>query len=226
MKSKLVALCAILLCNNLNAASIFAIQGRTEIERGVLRLPGVKGVTLKQGDVVRTFDNGEVVIVFDDGSVVSLRNNTELKLDAYRIKGRQEDRSKAINLAIGTLRYVTAVFSRGPKMDTSLRTHTATIGIRGTDFELSYFKAGRNDTDTTGTYVKVSSGLVSVSGNDGSQVEVGAAQAAFAGEPVLAPMGGGAEVRGGNSAKLSEISSGKVFNTGGTLDSLFDKPAR
>jgi hypothetical protein len=39
-------------------------------------------------------------------------------------------------------------------------------------------------------------------------------------------MGGGAEVRGGNSAKLSENSSNKVFNTGGTLDSLFDKSAR
>ena len=207
-----------------NSATIFALQGRVEVERRSLRLPAVKGVTLKQGDVVRTFDNGEIVVVFDDGSVASLRNNSELKLDAYRLRGKPEDRNKVINLAVGTLRYVSAVFSRGAKMDTSLRTTTATIGIRGTDFELSYFKAGRNDTDATGTYVKVNSGLVALTGKDGSEVEVGSAQTAFAGEPALAPMGGGTAA--GKSTKLTTENSSKVFNSGGSLDALLTQPIR
>jgi hypothetical protein len=203
---------------------VFALQGRVEIERGTLRLPAIKGVTLRQGDIVRTFDNGELVIVFDDGSVASLRNNTELKLDAYRVRGKVADRSKAIDLALGTLRYVSAVFARGPKMDTALRTSTATIGIRGTDFELSYFKAARSDTDPSGTYVKVNSGLVAVTGKDGSEIEVGAAQVAYAGEPALAPMGGGTPA--GNAAKLTTQDTSKVFSSGGKLDSMFDKPRR
>ena len=206
-------------------ANVFAVQGRVEIERAGLRLPGVKGVALRQGDVVRTFDNGEMVIVFDDGSVAALRNNSELTLDAYRFRGNVQDRSKVINLALGTLRYVSAVFARGPKMDTSLRTNTATIGIRGTDFELSYFKAGRNDTDPSGTYVKVNSGLVAVTGKDGTEVEVGTAQTAFAGEPALAPMGSGG-IASAAATKLTSENTSKVFNSGGKLDSLLSKPTR
>ncbi|MBC7610300.1 MAG: FecR domain-containing protein [Polaromonas sp.] len=222
-KSLLVIAC-IAGCAAANSATIFALQGRVEVERGSLRLPAVKGVALKQGDVVRTFENGELVIVFDDGSVASMRNNSELKLDAYRLRGNPEERNKVINLAVGTLRYVSAVFSRGAKMDTSLRTTTATIGIRGTDFELSYFRAGRNDTDATGTYVKVNSGLVAVTGKDGSEVEVGSAQTAFAGEPALAPMGGGTVA--GKSTKLTTENSTKVFNSGGSLDALLTRPVR
>lgn len=223
IKSLLLAVC-IAGCGAANSATIFALKGRVELERGILRLPAIKGVALKQGDVVRTFENGELVIVFDDGSVASLRNNSELKLDAYRLRGKPEDRNKVLNLAVGTLRYVSAVFLRGSKMDTSLRTTTATIGIRGTDFELSYFKAGRNDTDVTGTYVKVNSGLVAVTGKDGTEVEVGSAQTAFAGEPALAPMGGGATA--GKSTKLTTENSSKVFNSGGSLDAFLAKPIR
>ena len=111
MFSRLFAVLAIACaCSSGTAATLFAVQGRVEVERGgVLRLPAVKGVTLKQGDVVRTFDNGEVVIVFDDGSVASVRNNSELKLDAYRLKGKDEERSKVINLAV--LERIAAQFS-------------------------------------------------------------------------------------------------------------------
>jgi hypothetical protein len=207
-----------------SAATIFAVQGRVEIDRGGLRLPGVKGVSLRQGDVVRTFDNGEMVIVFDDGSVAAVRNNSELTLDAYKFRGKPEERNKVINLAMGTLRYVSAVFARGPKMDTALKTQTATIGIRGTDFELSYFKAGRNDTDPSGTYVKVNSGIVAVTGKDGSELEVTTSQTAFAGEPALAPMGGGGGAAAAAATKLSTKNSAKVFSSGGGLDGLIPKP--
>lgn len=206
------------------SANIFAVQGRVDIERAGLRLPGVKGVALRQGDLIRTYDNGEVVIVFDDGAVAALRNNSELTLDAYRFRGKAEDRNKVINLAVGTLRYVSAVFKRGAKMDTALKTTTATIGIRGTDFELSYFKAGRNDTDPSGTYVKVTSGLVAMTGIDGSQIEIGSAQTAFAGEPALAPMGGGTAA--GASTKLTTTNTPKVFNSGGNLDGFLSKPTK
>jgi hypothetical protein len=227
MHAKKLLLTALLMAFGVaHSATIFALQGHAEIERGTLKLPAFKGVTLKQGDVLRTSANGELVIVFDDGSVVSLRNSSELKLDAYRMRGSPEERNKAINLAVGTLRYVSAVFSRGPKMDTALRTNTATIGIRGTDFELSYFQAGATDTDPTGTYVKVNSGLVAVRGKDGSEVEVGAAQAAFAGEPLLAPMGLPGTGASGSTAQLTTVNSSKVFGSGGKLDSVFDKPKR
>jgi hypothetical protein len=219
-----VFLAAVCIASTGLCANIFAVQGRVEIERSGLRLPGVKGVALRQGDIIRTMDNGEMVIVFDDGSVVALRNNSELTLDAYRFRGKAQERNKVINLAVGTLRYVSAVFVRGPKMDTALKTHTATIGIRGTDFELSYFKAGRGDTDPSGTYVKVASGKVAVTGKDGSELEVGEAQTAYAGEPALAPMGGGSTSAA--SAKITSENTSKVFGSGGKLDDLMKKPSR
>ena len=174
------------------AAQLQAADGRVEIERNGVKFPGVKGVQLKQGDILRTNDKGEAVVSFVDGSAVAVRTNTQFSLDKYQTRGKPEERNKVINLAVGTLRYVSAVFGRGAKMDTSLQTATATIGIRGTDFEMSYFADPRAGSDSPGTYVKVNSGLVAVTGKDGSEVEVGSAQTAFAGEPQLAPMGGGA----------------------------------
>jgi len=225
MKVTVIAICVLFnLLACVHAATIFARQGQAEIQRGSLRLRAVKGAMLKQGDLVRTYGNGEVVIVFDDGSVTSLRHNTELKLEAYRLRGAPEQRSKVISLAIGTVRYVSSVFVRGPKMNTALTTETATIGIRGTDFELSYFRADGDDTDATGTYVKVNSGLVAITGNDGSEVEVGAAQVAFAGEPALAPKDGGVPVE--RATKLTTGNSPKVFSAGGKLDGTFVNPIR
>lgn len=213
----IVAIAAATVSATCLAAQLRAVDGRVEIERNGVKFPGVRGVQLKQGDIIRTADKGEAVVGFVDGSAVAMRTNTQFSLDKYQTRGRPEERSKVIGLAVGTLRYVSAVFGSGQKMDTSLQTATATIGIRGTDFEMTYLGNNRASGDSPGTYVRVISGLVAVTGKDGSEVEVGAAQSAFAGEPQLAPMGGGSPPPA--SRRLSSTVSEDVFRKG-KLDSI------
>lgn len=213
----IIAVAAATLATATLAAQMRAVDGRVEIERNGVKFPAVRGVQLRQGDIVRTTDKGEAVVSFVDGSAIAVRNNTQFSLDKYTTRGRPEERNKVIGLAIGTLRYVSAVFGSGPKMDTSLQTATATIGIRGTDFEMTYQAGDRSSPDSPGTYVRVVSGLVAVTGKDGSEVEVGAAQTAFAGEPQLAPMGGGAAAPA--SRRLNSAVGDEVFKKG-KLDSL------
>lgn len=218
----IAALALVSLAGSAQAAQFQAVDGRVEIERKGVKFPAVKGVRLKEGDVVRTTDKGEAVVSFVDGSAVAVRTGTQFTLDRYQTHGKPEERSKVLNLTIGALRYVSAVFGAGPKMDTSLQTATATIGIRGTDFELSYLVPTRGSSDPAGTYVRVNSGLVAVTGKDGSEVEIGTAQTAFAGEPQLAPMGGGA-VPPPASRRVANDAVNNVFRNGRFDDLLAPK---
>ncbi len=105
----------------------------------------VKGGRALGGQTVFTGASGRAVLRFEDGQVLVLNPNTEVKITAYRFDRKQPGGDKvSFDLLRGALRAVTGLIGARNPTAFSMRTPTATIGIRGTDFMV----AGLETTDT------------------------------------------------------------------------------
>ena len=150
-------------------------------------MPGAQGVKVNQGDTAITGAGGYVRIEMTDGGEMVLRPNAALKIEAYSFElGKPESDSFIFSMLRGGLRTVTGLISkRGDKDAYKLRTATATIGIRGTQFDLRVCLADCG-TLADGTYVAVKSGAVQAANTAGNQL-VSSGQVAFV-PPILPPI--------------------------------------
>lgn len=117
-----------------------------------------------EGTTVTTGPNSRATIRLDDGHAVVLAENSEFRLDAYRFdKVTPQTNNIAIQLLKGALRSFSGLIGGRNPGEYALRTSTATIGIRGTDFAIALADQ---------TFVSVSEGTVSITNAAGS-VSVG-----------------------------------------------------
>ena len=92
------------------------------------------GSPIAQGEVLTTGANSYAVIKLADGSRMTLRSHTSLKVDDFVLDQPGRADNLAMSLFRGGLRMVTGLISK--RVGTSrLATPTATVGIRGTDFD-------------------------------------------------------------------------------------------
>ncbi len=94
-----------------------------------------KGLPLKEGDRLTTSDGGSAIIKLQDGTRMTVRPNTELVLSQYHFKENAPDNSMLMQLVRGGFRAVTGLISKSSPNAARVQTSTATIGIRGTDFD-------------------------------------------------------------------------------------------
>jgi hypothetical protein len=95
------------------------------------------GAALYQGDDVRTGPDGIAVIGFRDQTRASVNPNTVIRIDAYVYDQPQASDSFAVSLLKGGLRLFTGLIGKKEPRSFSVRTLTATIGIRGTGIDIS-----------------------------------------------------------------------------------------
>ena len=88
--------------------------------------------------------NGRMAITFLDDSTVKLTEHSQLTIDEY-IFDPDPSRSKmALTFGLGTARFITGNLNRINKQNIALRTPTADIAIRGTDFTATVDELGRS----------------------------------------------------------------------------------
>jgi hypothetical protein len=117
--------------------------GEVEFSRGVgfAQTPGQaprtlgKGLPLDQGDRLTTAEGASAIVKLDDGTRMTVRPNSELVLQQYRFKENAPDNSMLMLLLRGGFRAVTGLISKNAPNAARIQTTTATIGIRGTDFD-------------------------------------------------------------------------------------------
>ncbi|MGR8918907.1 MAG: FecR family protein [Gammaproteobacteria bacterium] len=105
---------------------------------GELRFLG-KGMPLEQGDTVTTGKRGFVILHMVDDGKMTLRPNTELRIDQY--EERRDGSSVALELLRGGLRSLSGLFSRRRPDSYRLKAGVATVGIRGTEFDVRLCEA-------------------------------------------------------------------------------------
>ena len=119
------------------------VAGEVEFSRGVgfAQAPGEtprtlgKGLALKEGDRLTTSAGGSAIIRLQDGTRMTVRPNSELLLQQYRFQENAPDNSFLMQLVRGGFRAVTGLIAKNSPAAARVQTTTATIGIRGTDFD-------------------------------------------------------------------------------------------
>lgn len=117
--------------------------GSVEFSRGVgfAQTPGQmprtlgKGLDLKEGDRLTTSDGASAIIKLQDGTRMTVRPNSEIVLQQYQFKENAPDNNMVMQLVRGGFRAVTGLITKSSPNAARVQTNTATIGIRGTDFD-------------------------------------------------------------------------------------------
>ncbi len=127
------------------AASTSSAQlaGEVEFSRGVgfAQAPGQgprtlgKGLRLSEGDRLTTAEGSSAIIKLDDGTRMTVRPNSEIVLQQFQFKENAPDNSMLMQLVRGGFRAVTGLIAKNSPNAARIQTSTATIGIRGTDFD-------------------------------------------------------------------------------------------
>jgi len=94
-------------------------------------------------DDVRT-GNGRLAISFLDDSILRLTEHSKIVIDDFVFDPNPSKSRLALNMASGTARFLTGALGRINKENISIRTPTATIAIRGTDFTTTVDEIGRS----------------------------------------------------------------------------------
>jgi hypothetical protein len=120
-------------------------------------------MTLEQGDALKTGSQAWALLAMVDGASVTIRPDTEMRLEAYRYvpDGNPGDNTASWSLLKGALRSITGLIGKSNPPGYQVKTPTATIGIRGTDHEPAYYPPpapGEKADQPPGTYDKVNSG--------------------------------------------------------------------
>jgi hypothetical protein len=167
----------------ISAAELAGIVERMQGNAQLTTNRGQKTLQLKsevlQGDQITTASDAELLLRMTDGSVLAIRPNTNLVVSEYHFDNKDSNNdSFLIKLVKGGLRTVTGAIGKKNPQKVRYNTPTATIGIRGTDFEVAVLDQNKNNAEA-GTYNKVFQGATFLENNQGSRVEVGPNQAAF-----------------------------------------------
>src|SRR5258708_23292329 len=107
---------------------------------------GLEGAPQRAAQRAAGFYEGESIITgagalaqvrSADGGLMSVRSDTEIKLEKFSYAGEQ-DRNASFLMSVlkGGLRTITGVIGRHNRERYRITTATVTIGVRGTDFEI------------------------------------------------------------------------------------------
>lgn len=126
-----------------STAGLAQSAGEIEFARGVGfaqsagQLPRTlgKGLSLQEGDRVTTSDNSTAIVRLQDGTRMTVRPNSDLVLQEYRFKENATNNSMVLQLFRGGFRALTGLIAKSSPNAARIQTSTATIGIRGTDFD-------------------------------------------------------------------------------------------
>jgi len=115
-----------------------------EIQRGKTKLNGQKGANVESMD---TYVTGSCVssIKFKDDTRVRVTENSRLLIDDFVFDPKKSDAGKmAIKAAMGTIRYTSGQISKNNPQRVNVKTPTASIAVRGTDFTMTVDESGQS----------------------------------------------------------------------------------
>ncbi len=113
--------------------SIMAIRGSADIKRSDGSLSVKSGMTLLSNDEIITHKKSRVQVMLKDDTVVTIGENSSFVFEEFEFDGSKNSKL-SMRANYGFFRSVTGMIGRVAPDRFKLKTQTATIGIRGTDF--------------------------------------------------------------------------------------------
>ena len=100
-----------------------------------------KDVDIFQYDTVKT-GKGKVAIGFIDDTRVDVTQHSKLIIDEFVYDPNTKKGSLSLKAALGTVRYASGQIAKTTPTAVQIKTPTATIGVRGTDFSMTIDEVG------------------------------------------------------------------------------------
>jgi hypothetical protein len=116
-----------------SAGSIGEIKGSGVLERNNDVIEGNTGVNVEMRDTAVTA-NGTMRIDFVDETRVDITEHSRLLIDEFVYDPANDVGSLSIKATLGGVRYASGQIAKRYKQNVKIRTPSATIGVRGTDF--------------------------------------------------------------------------------------------
>ena len=149
------------------AGKVLMAIGDVKVSRGGQMIPITKGASIQAGDGVITGIASNAQLRMSDGAIIALRAQSEFKINEYNFNGKADGSEKAnVSLVKGGVRAVTGVIGRENKDNLQINAVVATVGIRGTGFNINVCEANCFNPDKTpvkdGLYAGVFEGKIVV----------------------------------------------------------------
>ena len=115
-----------------------------DLERNKKKLPGTKGSDIESMD---TYTTGACVssITFKDDTKVKITENSRLLIDDFVFDPKKSDAGKlALKVGMGTVRYASGQIAKNNPQQVNIKTPTATVAVRGTDFTMTVDETGQS----------------------------------------------------------------------------------
>ena len=165
---------------NAGAGRVLMAIGEVRATRDGQARALAKGALVEQGDLISTGVSSNAQVRMIDGAVIALRAQSEFRIDEYNFNGKEDGTEKAtMSLLKGGVRAVTGVIGHQNQDNLKVNAVVATIGIRGTGFNLNYCVGNCQNIDRSlakdGLYAGVFEGKISLR-NDAATDIVGTNQ--------------------------------------------------
>jgi hypothetical protein len=129
--------------SNADIGSVTTVTGTAVIKRGSSIVTIAKGTPVEMNDRIET-KNGEVNITFKDDTSVKVTASSALVIDDFVYDPKSKSGKLGLKSAEGTVRYVSGNIAHNNPNAVNIKTPTAAIAVRGTDFVMSVDETGKS----------------------------------------------------------------------------------
>ncbi len=117
--------------------------GPTEILRNKKSISSSLNTGVEMNDTVSTA-KAKAELTFEDKTTVKLTEHSKLVIDDFVYDPKKGSGKLALNMALGTARYASGQIAKNNPQQVAIKTPTANIAVRGTDFSMTVDELGRS----------------------------------------------------------------------------------
>ncbi len=117
--------------------------GPTEILRDKKSIPSSLNTGVEMKDTVSTA-KARAELTFEDKTTVKLTEHSKMVIDDFVYDPKKGSGKLALNMALGTARYASGQIAKNNPQQVAIKTPTASIAVRGTDFSMTVDELGRS----------------------------------------------------------------------------------
>lgn len=127
-----------------NIGKITELQGTAvEIKRKNQLIKATKDTVIEANDTVSVGSNTKLTITFSDNSTAKITENSKLVIDDFVYDPKGSSKS-AMRVTLGTVRMQSGGIAKQNSESVNIRTPTAAIAVRGTDFAMTVSELGES----------------------------------------------------------------------------------
>ena len=126
----------LLLISNVAYASIgeiATINGSGIVKRESNEIVGEQGIGLEMQDTIATA-NGRMQLEFEDDTRVDVTEHSRMVIDEFVYDPNSGNGALGMRATLGAVRYASGAIAKNSRQNVNIRTPSATISVRGTDF--------------------------------------------------------------------------------------------